>query len=736
MPTVGCSPIESLRDLISRHWGFAGFRPLQEEAMRAVLSGRDSLVVMPTGGGKSLCYQAPAVLRGDTTIVVSPLIALMKDQVDSLRTCGVAAARIDSLQAPEERAASESDLVEGRLRLLFVSPERLVMTSFQWLLRQARVTTFAIDEAHCISHWGHDFRPEYRQLRQLKEIFPTSGVHAYTATATERVRRDIVEQLGLVDPEVLVGNFDRPNLTYRVVSRRDLRRQVLDVIRRHRSQPGIIYCIRRSDVDELCAALQKQGFRARAYHAGLSADLRRAAQDAFAAEECDLMVATVAFGMGIDRSDIRFVLHAAMPKSLEHYQQETGRAGRDGLDAECVLLHSGADFFTWKSIIEKSGAEPGVDPNFVPSALRHLDDMDRYCRGAACRHRTLVEHFDQPYKAESCDACDLCLGETETMTAGPVVAQKILSCVARLRERFGIGYVVSVLRGDSSDSMRTRGHHRLSTYGLLRDHPKADIREWIYQLLGQKVLVQHGSEYPVLRLNDASWEVMRGTQVVRLLQPPRRKPLKESKPEAVSWEGVDRELFEALRAARTRLARERAVPAYVVFSDATLRALARVRPTTPEDMRSVHGVGEVKLRDYGEEFLSVVRRHFESGQAPNRHADAGADAPGRTAFELFRQGRNLQEVMERTGKTRDEAFGSLCEYIRKEKPASLRAWIAEAVVQQVAATARQLGTERLEPLVVALGGHVSRQEIRAVLAHIGAGARLRTRELGSWQGHQ
>src|SRR5205823_3005568 len=343
--------------------------------------------------GKSLCYQAPAVLRGDTTVVISPLISLMKDQVDSLRACGVPATQIDSSQSPEERSAFEMDIIQGAVRLLFVSPERLVLTDFYRLLRQIQVRTFAIDEAHCISHWGHDFRPEYRQLNRLKELFPEASVHAYTATATERVRQDIIAQLGLKDPEVLVGNFDRPNLTYRVHSRRDLMKQVLEVIDRHSREAGIIYCIRRRDVDELAAALQQHGCKVVPYHAGLTAEQRKAAQDAFAAEQCDIVVATVAFGMGIDRSNVRYVLHTAMPKSLEHYQQETGRAGRDSLEAECVLLHSGQDFLTWKYIIEKSAADPGVDPAFVPGALKHLEDMDRYCRGAVCRHRALVQYF-------------------------------------------------------------------------------------------------------------------------------------------------------------------------------------------------------------------------------------------------------------------------------------------------------------------------------------------------------
>ncbi|HEV3080391.1 MAG TPA: RecQ family ATP-dependent DNA helicase, partial [Gemmataceae bacterium] len=463
MPGAAPPPsLEALRDIVRRHWGFQSLKPLQEQAMQAVLQGRDTLVVLPTGGGKSLCYQAPAVARGDTTVVVSPLIALMKDQVDSLQACGVPAIQLDSMQTAKEKFVNEQDVREGKMRLLFVSPERLVLTDIYQLLRHINVRTFAIDEAHCISHWGHDFRPEYRQLNRLKEHFPGASVHAYTATATERVRRDIIEQLRLADPAVLVGNFDRPNLTYRVVFRSEFLNQVEAVLARHPRQAGIIYCIRRLDVDELAANLQKKGHKVLPYHAGMTPEERKKTQEAFATEQCDIIVATVAFGMGINRSNIRFVLHAAMPKSMEHYQQEIGRAGRDGLEAECVLLYSGADFATWKWILEQSAKEPGVPSDFLPNALKHLNDLDRYARGAACRHKALVEYFGQQYTNESCGACDLCLGDTEPVADALLIAQKILSCVARVKERFGIGHVSSVLRGESTEGINRWGHAQLS----------------------------------------------------------------------------------------------------------------------------------------------------------------------------------------------------------------------------------------------------------------------------------
>src|SRR3954468_3908063 len=363
-------PIPELQRVIARHWGFPSLRPLQEQAMRAVLDGRDSLVVLPTGGGKSLCYQAPAVHRGGTTVVVSPLIALMKDQVDGLRACGVAAAQLDSSLGPAERFVVEHDLRQGRLNLLYVSPEKLVQSDLYRTLASLGVRRFAIDEAHCISHWGHDFRPEYRMMGRLKELVPGASVHAFTATATEQVRRDIAAQLNLVDPAVLVGNFDRPNLTYRVWPRHEVIKQVSEVLERHPSEAGIIYCMRRRDVDDLTAKLRERGVNAMPYHAGLTNEQRRETQEAFAAERCDVVVATIAFGMGIDRSNVRFVMHVAMPKSLEHFQQETGRAGRDGLEAECVLLYSGADAVTMKAIVEKSAREAGETAH-LPVVFRH-----------------------------------------------------------------------------------------------------------------------------------------------------------------------------------------------------------------------------------------------------------------------------------------------------------------------------------------------------------------------------
>ena len=606
-PAAGADP---LSELLRRTWGFDRFRPLQREAMEAVLAGRDSLVVLPTGGGKSVCFQAPALLaEGGPAVVVSPLISLMKDQVDALRAYGVEAACLHSALTPAASREVHDGLDAGRWRLLYVAPERLVGENGDgpFLARLARlgVPFFAIDEAHCISQWGHDFRPSYRGLGRLKEAVPGASVHAFTATATDRVRRDVVRQLALDDPAILVGSFDRPNLVYRVERRRELATQLRAVLDRHRGEAGIVYCISRREVEAVAKRLQGWGISALPYHAGLSDGDRHRHQDAFSEERADVIVATVAFGMGIDRSDVRFVVHAGSPRSLEHYQQESGRAGRDGLPAECVLLHSPQDFFTWRSLLERSG-------ELDPSARRLLADMQRYAGAPRCRHRALVEYFGQPFAKDDCGACDRCLGELDGLEPVPdplVLAQKILSCVLRLRETFGIGHVVDVLRGKDTEKVRTRGHENLSTYGLLAAEPEREIRSWIDQLLDQGYLDQTGDRYPVLVVTPAGRELLRGDETPTLYREPplAAKPARSrSKAAEASWEGVDLELFERLRELRKEIAREREVPPYVIFHDSTLREMARLKPTTETELLAVRGVGEAKARQFGGRVLELI----------------------------------------------------------------------------------------------------------------------------------
>jgi ATP-dependent DNA helicase RecQ len=604
----------SLSEILSRYWGYTTFRPLQREAMDAILDGRDSVVVLPTGAGKSLCFQAPALVKDGLAVVVSPLISLMKDQVDTLVGNGVPAACYNSSLGSDEKQRVMAGLRENRFRLLYVAPERLVGEggeSFAALVGRRQVSFVAVDEAHCISQWGHDFRPEYRQLARLRSVWPDVTLHAFTATATERVRRDIVSQLELRNPIELVGSFDRPNLTYRVLPRANLKRQIQEVLARHQGEAGIIYCQSRREVDQLSAWLVDQRIRAAPYHAGLPDLDRHRHQDEFLNEELDVVVATVAFGMGIDRSDVRFVIHAGAPQSLEHYQQESGRAGRDGLYAECVLVYSGADFMRWRLMFEKNG-------ELTEARRGLLRDIERYAASVGCRHRRLVGYFGEHYEREDCGACDSCLGELESVDDAVTLARKILSAVARVGQRFGIAHVVTVLRGGDTELVRSRGHADLSVFGLLAGASADEVRGYIEQLIGVDLLRQTEDQFPVLQLTAGGLAAMKdagavgGLRLARQRKPQKDKPSRRARAEVESWEGVDRDLFEHLRHIRLTLARERGVPPYVVLHDATLRDLAKRRPRTTEALHPVYGLGAKKIEDLGQTIVDAIRA-FDAG---------------------------------------------------------------------------------------------------------------------------
>jgi ATP-dependent DNA helicase RecQ len=495
------------------------------------------------------------------------------------------------------------------------------------MLKGLNVCRFAIDEAHCISQWGHDFRPEYRQLVSLRQHVPGCTLHAFTATATPRVRQDIAEQLQLVDPLVLVGDVDRANLVYRILPKVDADRQTLEALARHVDEAAIVYCISRKETESLAKWLAEHHVEAKAYHAGMEAEDRHRIQEEFANEKLNVVVATVAFGMGIDRSNVRCVIHTGMPKSIEHYQQETGRAGRDGLEAECVLLYSAGDAIKWERLITQSASDAPDPGRWLQASLALIKGMSRFASAPVCRHRALCEYFGQTYPKDSCGACDVCLDEVDSVPESTVLAQKIISCVARAQQRFGVGQIVDILAGAQTENIRRYRHDQLSTYGLLKDLDKKQITALVYQLVDQKLLAREEGDYPILKLNAASVEVLKGQREVKLAKVAAKAGKRTARAET-DLQGVDSGLAAALRKWRRDLALQRGVPPYVIFPDTTLNALARIRPTNQRSLRLVSGIGQRKAEQFGDALCREIAafcsdRHLQSDAVP------GAAKPAR-----------------------------------------------------------------------------------------------------------
>ncbi|MBT9556399.1 MAG: RecQ family ATP-dependent DNA helicase [Myxococcales bacterium] len=741
---------DTLLPLLRQTWGFDAFLPSQAEAIDAIVAGRDTLVVMPTGGGKSLTYQLPALALPGTAIVVSPLLALMKDQVDALTHAGVSAATLNSTTSAESRAQIVRRYETGELKLLYVSPEGLATGRLQDVLRLGRVSFIAVDEAHCISQWGHEYRSDYRNLALMRDLFPDAAMHAFTATATPRVREDIALSLRMADPVRVVGSFHRPNLTYRAVQRTNLTQQLQELIARHPGDAGIVYAIRRKDVEEIAAALAKVGVRALPYHAGMTPEVRQRHQEAFSSEAIDVIVATIAFGMGIDRSNVRFVAHAGLPRSIENYQQEAGRAGRDRLPAECVLFHSAQDLIAWRNILGELVGEVGQ------AAERRLQEVQRFAVNLACRHRYLVEYFGEPFAASEsgCSACDVCLGECTESPDSATLAKKLLSAVVRVEQRFGAHYVADVLRGAKREKIEQFGHDRLSTFGLMKEFESHDIVSWLDQLLGQGFLDR--GPMNTLVLTREGWHALRGERPVRL-SVPRGKPARRTKagrggsgadvaaPGSATHaidDTVSAALFDALRLWRRETARLEKVAPFVVFSDAVLMGLIARRPLTLQALRACPGIGDRRLELYGDALLGIFRalppearggvealpdpRHVtpppeaaSAGGAGPSEGDAGVNDGGmndagvsdagvndarvasatlQTAFAAFDLGCSISDVMVMTTRARSTVERYFHDWVEDRRPTSASPWLEERELARVETAIQLVGRDRLKPL--------------------------------------
>ena len=593
-----------LFDTLRKVFGFREFRPNQEQIVRAILETRDVFAVMPTGGGKSLCYQLPAVLLPGTCMVISPLISLMKDQVDGARANGIRAAFLNSSLDPEDRDAVMHQLLSNSLDLLYVAPERFTLEAFKKMLGRVNISMAVIDEAHCISEWGHDFRPDYLSLSALVTLFPDLPVAAFTATATHLVQQNILDKLALRNPLIVRASFDRPNLTYDVLLKEKVAAQLVILLKKNAGKAGIIYRTSRKNVDDTAGMLKAKGFRALPYHAGLSDHDRKRNQEAFIRDEVDVIVATIAFGMGIDKSNIRFVIHADLPKSVENYYQETGRAGRDGDAAHCTLLFSPGDISKLRFFIDTM-----TDVNERKRSLDALSKVVSFASTSICRRRSLLDYFGEHYPHDNCNSCDICLGTRERVDCTRD-AQMLLSAIVRTEERFGATLIVDIVLGSNTQKIRDFGHDRLKTYGIGKGRSKTYWRQLVDELLAQKVIEKSEGPYPTLFLLPKAVHILRNEEsieIVRVVEKTNEKKLVKTLD--VSGTPCDQELFELLRVLRKEIATEQGIPPYMVFSDPSLHQMSSICPRTADTMLTVTGVGEVKLERFGRQFLRLIERY-------------------------------------------------------------------------------------------------------------------------------
>ena len=622
------------RAALKQYFGYDSFRPMQAEIIEAVFQKKDTVVLMPTGGGKSICFQIPAITMPGTALVVSPLISLMQDQVVGLRANGVKAAFLNSTQDSTEQQQVEDDFFQGELDLLYVSPEKLCSESFLPLLQRANLSLVAIDEAHCVSSWGHDFRPEYTKLKFLKKQFPDIPVIALTATADRITRDDIIEQLRLNAPKTFLASFDRPNLSLEVRGGQRRKEQIIQFLRKRPDDSGIVYCLSRKSTEKLAADLNQAGFKAGAYHAGMSSEERATVQDRFLKDELPIVCATIAFGMGIDKSNVRWVIHYNLPKNLENYYQEIGRAGRDGAPAQTMLFYSYQDVMMLTDIIQKNESEN------TEVQLAKLDRMKQYAESLACRRRILLNYFNEDYN-DNCGNCDICRNPPQAFD-GTVIAQKALSAVYRLREKVGLNLLVDILRGSGRREIRDLGYDQIKTFGAGRDIAASAWLSYLSQLINLGYLEIAYDHYGVLRLTSASERVLFKKEKVELVRiatlKERRAQEKVKLKTPTKADRIRDELFEELRALRRKLAQQKGVPPYIIFSDATLEEMAAAKPVSDAEMKMISGVGDRKLQLYGDVFMRAIIDY----QAEKGNAKPGSTQ--RISYELYQQGKSIEEI--------------------------------------------------------------------------------------------
>ena len=650
-------------NILKTHFGFDQFRPLQEEIIGCVMAPRDAFVLMPTGAGKSLCFQLPALKMPGVTLVISPLIALMKDQVDALKADGIPAEFINSTLTRAEIDRIQAAALRGEIKILYAAPERLTMPEFQHFLQKIVVSLIAIDESHCISEWGHDFRPDYRNLKLLRTMFPAVPVMALTATATRKVREDIICQLSLEKAKIFTSSFNRPNLSYAVLSKKNSYDHLINVLREHRDEAAIIYCFSRKDTEHLAADLRQEGFKALPYHAGLESEVRRTNQEKFIRDEAQIIVATIAFGMGIDKPDVRLVIHYHLPKSIEGYYQETGRAGRDGLPSQCILFYSPGDASKQKHFIRQI-----EDEAEQKNAYGKLQQMVAYCELATCRRHYLLSYFGEDYQQERCDRCDICFLPPEEFDA-TVISQKIMSAIIRTGQRFGINYIIDVLLGAKNKKIMERNHQILSVYGIVDDFSKEDLRSIANQLVLKKLIVKRGDEYPIFELSPRGLEFLTQREKIHLTK--FESIAKLSQPSDAVEAGYDRDLFEQLRLWRKKIADEKGVPPYVIFSDLTLRQMAFYLPQSEDNFSRISGVGDEKLKQYGKIFTEVIQTYARENNRRERevpvkraarpHRPERLGPTYRETQELVRQKMSIEEM----ASLRGVRFGRILAHIEK-----------------------------------------------------------------------